>query len=371
MIFLTVTSSFLGMVWYDRRQQRATTQKWIAAVSHLAHEPLPPLELPRKVTVYLASPPGDGLTPAREHWQTYVKPILVAAAVDYDIVEGRVMEELRFKIAEEVRERRRRGDSEDEGIKVAGGAGVVTRGGKPGAVVIGRHVWKEWVRGTHEGWLGPLEEPVPPAEEPQLPVIEEMPVAAMDGMGKPEEQTQSVEEEVAKKQKEEEEKKKKSVVPPEYILPSMYSTTPLPAELPAELPPVTIIQFPHLLGFFNTPVRVYRYVTRRFLADEIGREAAAICLGLHRPFYTAPEAEGTSADTLDVESGLQERDQHGGEVARILKEEEDDWPAKTWKEERYRGVWTEDVKEDERIIARMRRFFVHSEAEHRAEEMAE
>src|SRR5204863_7866393 len=47
--------------------------------------------------------------------------------------------------------------------------------GLKGDVVIGRHTWKEYIRGLHEGWLGPLEKP-----ESTLSKIPELPSPATD-----------------------------------------------------------------------------------------------------------------------------------------------------------------------------------------------
>ena len=77
-------------------------------VSYLAREPLPTTQLPRKFTVFLCAPPGDGLRSAREYFQEYIKPVLVAAAVDWDVVEGRREGEVRAGLAARVRALRRK-----------------------------------------------------------------------------------------------------------------------------------------------------------------------------------------------------------------------------------------------------------------------
>jgi import inner membrane translocase subunit TIM54 len=101
MIFLGVTGSFLGAVYYDKWQTKKNRQKWCDLVAHKSEETLDAHSMPRRLTVYLAAPPGDGLRAAREHFHEYVKPVLVAAAMDWDVVEGRKEGDVRFKTAEE------------------------------------------------------------------------------------------------------------------------------------------------------------------------------------------------------------------------------------------------------------------------------
>ena len=111
LIFLTITGSWTGALLYDRRAKRKAQNKWCTLVSHIAKEPLPTNTLPRRVTIYLAAPPGDGLRSAREHFVEYVKPVLVAAALDWDVVEGRREGDIRAGLAERIRRfRRTKGD---------------------------------------------------------------------------------------------------------------------------------------------------------------------------------------------------------------------------------------------------------------------
>jgi len=319
------------------------------------------MALPRKVTVYLAAPPGDGIQAAREHFRDYVKPLLNAAAVDFDVVEGRRMGELRHKVAEEIRGRRR-GD-EDGPLEVVRKNAGIKRVEEGGVIVIGRHTWKEYLRGIHEGWLGPLEEPLPPSPLPSerretdlAPVVETLEDAIagkavwVDGSTDPQEQEKKKKEEL-----------KKNAIPAPFLLPSQYETAKMSEQIPGRLEAAAIIPFPHILGFLNTPIRMYRFVTRRHMADEVCREAAAVALGFHRPFITAPEPAGTLMMQEEVEDGLKTR-KETGEI-NALEYEESDWPKKVWNEERYQGEWTDGVSVDERIRERLRKFFIPTDRE--------
>ena len=157
---------------YDRREKKRVQRKWAKVVEHVALEPLDTTQLPRRLTVYVSAPPADGLVSAREHFNEYVKPILVAAAMDWDAVEGRREGDVRAGLAERIRRvRKKRGERSVEPVEEdaqevleqqRARAGIREWDGTPGDIVIGRNTWKEYVRGLHEGWLGPLD---PPAEQ--------------------------------------------------------------------------------------------------------------------------------------------------------------------------------------------------------------
>ena len=291
-------------------------------MSHLSETPLSTTLLPRKITIYLAAPPGDGIGAARHYFREYVKPVLVAAAVDYDIVEGRKGGETRVSVAEAVRKWRRQNGEPgeravgEEGEEQAGvHDGVITPpkiremyGIKPevpddesGVMVVGRHTWKEFVQGMHEGWLGPADSQIPPASPGE------------DGKSIKQPQRPS------------------TVLLEEYHKKALPSTFPLEKDSLPVVSPAIIIPFPHILGFLNTPLRIYRYLSQRHLADRVGRETAALCLGFSRPFHkppptTLPTDGGKLSDNFDA---------CGGEFDfGCYPEEERDWGKK------YRKVTT-------------------------------
>lgn len=59
LIFLSVTSSVIGLYVYDRRECKKIRQAYVDRVKHLSEVPIDPFETPRKVTVYGAKWPGD------------------------------------------------------------------------------------------------------------------------------------------------------------------------------------------------------------------------------------------------------------------------------------------------------------------------
>ncbi|KAI9661459.1 MAG: mitochondrial import inner membrane translocase subunit tim54 [Alyxoria varia] len=486
LIFLTLSTSIAATIYHDRRERRLATQKWCTLVSHRSQEPLSPHQMPRRVTVYLAAPPGDSVRTVRQHFHEYVKPVLVSGGVEWDVVEGRGQGGLRWGEAERVRRKRRAGgEMEDAAIgRDVGGGNSGTSGGageggaeKPskeeaervkadaidalrkrsgiqesdeiaGDIVIGRHTWKEYIRGLHEGWLGPLKAPTaasvqsasagnegntaatyteqsgrlsdiaekrkedddPPATpDPEIPIspksdpltnkqpeaesrTSETQISTGDptaGQATSSSETPSQETETPPPPP-----AQKPPFPPSYNTPSTYSSSPSPPSFPKDpdhLPPTTPIPFPHTLGFLNTPIRIYRFLTRRYLADDVGRATAAAVLASYRPFEHDAESTGAGEDGVWVgDGGLSEGKAAPWEQNQTLKQEEIDWPKylrkeleerqdhpvvdddgrtgarKEDKEETKEKPWVDEMVLDDRIARGMRAFTLEKAEEERA-----
>ncbi|KAH9434836.1 hypothetical protein MCOR02_003799 [Pyricularia oryzae] len=353
MIFWTVSTTLSAAIIYDRREKRRATARWARAVSHLAKEPVgSPSEMPRRLTVYLESPPGDGFRVAQDHFVEYVKPILAASGLDWEFVQGRMQGDVRAVVAEQIRRRRRAAgevaSETPEGLteqkseptteeiveEMRKKSGVREFAGVRGDIVVGRHTWKEYIRGLHEGWLGPL---VAPSEPPK-------PVAAGAEEAKE-----------AEEKKSDESKPKRPPQPKPYNTPEQYPSSEISQHIPAELTPSVPIRFPHLLGFLGTPTRFVRFLNRRQTADEIGAEVAAVCLATYR--------EWKSED----------------EIKESLESAEKDWVKSVWKADKTEEgdvqqrpkekVWVNPVVLDPRISSRMRRFELTSADETRARQI--
>lgn len=369
MIFLTVVGSWSGALWYDRREKRKVQEKWATLVSHIANEPVATNQLSRRVTIFLAAPPGDGLRSAREHFLEYVKPVLVAASLNWDVVEGRREGDVRAGLAERVRRyRRKHGETAQTSLEptiqdaleaVRERTGVTEAFDIGGDIVIGRHTWKEYMRGLHEGWLGPLDpppepQPAEPSISPSIEAsaadapVEVAPTSTDDASPQSPEEPKKEEEKKA-------EEKPKPLVTPAYNTIAQYAESEVPRSMPAELQPSTPIPFPHLLGFRNTPRRMYRFLTRRHTADDIGRQTAAAVMAAYRPYSTVAGADEPNEQF---------------EQQREMEQEEGDWlpanvkrdPAQPEKERE----WLDKITLDARIAERMRRFQIRPEDEERA-----
>ncbi|KAK2043718.1 hypothetical protein LZ31DRAFT_316116 [Colletotrichum somersetense] len=381
-IFLSLTGAFSAAVIYDKREKNRATARWARAVAPLAREPIGgnPSQLPRKLTVILEAPPGDGLRVAQDHFLEYVKPVLAASGLDWDFVQGRQQGDVRAAVAEKIRRRRSRDERPDlellpteENVRdaVRRKNGIPEYDGPAGDIVIGRHAWKEYVRGLHEGWLGPLDPPPPPP--PPKPEAEAE-AAATTTTGSTEEQKDD------EPPKEEEKKPDRPPQPVPHNTPLDYAASHLPPHIPDEFSPSDAIPFPHLLGFAGTFTRLQRYLTRRRLADDIGRQVAAACFAASREWRREDRGGGEKEEERDQQQQQQQQKQPY-EQQRVLEHEERDWVKSVWKEaaeapesadeaERAKEhVWTSPVVVDPRVAGRMRRFEIRPEDEERARQI--
>jgi len=318
------------------------------------------------MTIFLTAPPADSLSSSREHFVDYVKPVLVAAAMDWDVVEGRREGDVRAALAERIRRyRNRQGEKvevefEDTATSVLEPLreriGVRETEGEKGDIVIGRNAWKEYVRGLHEGWLGPMDPPAEPAAE-VLQTVEETKTPSAPSQQAEEGHaddaaptTAEAEEAKTTEDKKEDEAAAtpaKPLVPPPYNTPESYTSSSLPASIPDHLGPSVAIPFPHILGFFNTPIRMYRFLNRRALADDIGRQTAAAVLAHHRQYHHSA-SNGELGGSSPAEWEQQD----------TLRHEEKEWhkSVKDAKEYAKERVWLNEPVVDARIGERMRRF---------------
>ncbi|KAI9851824.1 MAG: mitochondrial import inner membrane translocase subunit tim54 [Thelocarpon superellum] len=398
LIFLSVSGTFASFLLYDRYQKKRAQRKWCTLVSHLSREPLDVRLMPRKVTVFLSAPPGDGLKAPRDHFNEYVKPILVAGALEWEVVEGRREGEVRAGLAEKIRKwRRKNGESagvstdtetEPDVEDLVGGIrsnlSVREWDGVQGDVIIGRHTWKEYVRGLHEGWLGPLQ---PPPESP--PPTSEETASATNSSDLSDETTSADEKAVEKPASTEPSKPTKPAPAAPFITVAAYSSTPSPPSLPPVFDPSTPIPLPHLLGFLNTPIRIYRFLNRRHVAEEVGRETAAAVLAAQTRPYNAflssdassPFSDQSSSDSSPSFSPSSSSSSSSppiastnNEVKTALVHEERDWTKSAKKRadgDESERVWLDDVVLDPRIVERMLRFQLSDEDQHRAKRIDE
>jgi mitochondrial import inner membrane translocase subunit TIM54 len=348
----------------------------------------------RKVTVVLSGPPADGLLSAREHFDEYVRPILMAAGMDWDAVEGRKEGDVRAQIAERIRELRlRSGEEGGESIEADGeklvremraSNGIHDEDAVTGEIVIGRHTWKEYIRGLHEGWLGPLAEPKELVDEESKPVFdeptktEEPPIAHVkeqsvesieDILSDSSESSSSAKDLDAEKAKQEEEakrkaeddeeeeaKKKKRPQPLPFISTSDYASANLATACPNKLGPSVAVPLPHILGFLNTPIRMWRFLNQRKIADDVGKSVAAAIIASYAGYSRIEKSfdVDSSSPAAGLKAGLV------WEQETLLENEEPEWHKsirkRTEEEKAKESVWLDPVVMDERIAERMVKF---------------
>lgn len=374
-IFWVISGSVLGISWWDNRERRRIRQYWKDQVSPLAKVSMSALELPRKVQVYLAAPPNDFVDVTLKHFRRYVKPILTAAAIDYEVIDESRQGHIRTVVAERIRDLRRinegkspilpQPDELDREISAR-----LHYDNTGGVICIGRGAYKEYISGLHEGWMGSLEEPkeireaiikheqekvkevateVVLAAEAANPVVEELAKAealaeARDvkpntiqadrhevdsSAGKPGENNSEI-------------PHAPELVTPCWLRPEQYSQAePCDLFYTTRQQPVAAMPLPHLLGILNTPWRIWRVFNRRHLANEYGKMTAAVVFA-----HTRPAVPSDINQTISDEA---------------------DWPRKF----KQQGLdkdseWMRPFALDERILNRLE-FYEYKGCEHNSE----
>lgn len=388
MIFWTVCAGVGGGIWYDKHEQSKIRIKWMEAVKQISEQQYPSDRLPRKLTVYIAPPPNDFLDSSLKVFRKFIKPVLNASAIDYQIFTENRQGDIRSAVAQRIRDLRLKKIQEQKEQADREAASKHQRSwsaffgkipeyfkSKPveaekltrraelyspadvlglyqlvppidvvsddedfvhagGIICVGRGAYKEYMTGVHEGLLGPLEKPQALVEEEQR-LKEEKELKIQENL----KEGKSFDED----DEDEDGNKKKDPVTKPYINPEAYADALLAPELDwthvvtdGKVPaifeqPVYVFPVPNLLGFLKTPEKIYRYYTTRRLADDSGFRTTAVVYNKTRPFLYK--------DTL------------------MAKEEELDWPKKwveTGKEKD--AEWVKEVEVDERITSRFRVF---------------
>ncbi|KAJ6618836.1 inner membrane protein import complex subunit Tim54-domain-containing protein [Mycena sp. CBHHK59/15] len=271
LIFISVTSSITGLYIYDRQQCKAIRRKYIEKVQSLAEERVGSLYRPRKVTVYGGKWPGD-----EDHDQTlryfrkYVKPILVAAAVDYVTIGGKRLGDIANRVADDIKTRRRLEaglDSPPEVFKQLPTYRTPREERQAeldgGIVIIGRPTFKEFMVGLQRGWTEPLTK----VDKDEL-LAQEL---EMDGRF------------------DEEDDPDRSYSPPQTAGPPSSATATSPPVPIPPLPPLLLVPFTDHLGFTQIPLMIWNFFNRRHDV-RTGAEAAYELVMKHtRPFTPPPD----------------------------------------------------------------------------------
>lgn len=221
MIFWTCLAAVGGGIAYDKYEQKQIRKKWTEKMRPLAEEVYRNDRIPRKLSIFIAPAPNDYLEESLRYFRKYVKPILNASALDFDVFTENRQGEIRAAVAERIRELRveriekakKAQENETQKKYEASWTKFFKEdvpkffkkpfSGKPkpedevlvdrnslyspsdllgfyymnepiepkrddelnpleagGVICIGRGAYKEYMTGVHEGLLGPLEAPV-------------------------------------------------------------------------------------------------------------------------------------------------------------------------------------------------------------------
>ncbi|RKF57453.1 Mitochondrial import inner membrane translocase subunit tim54 [Erysiphe neolycopersici] len=362
MIFLSMVGSFSAAVIYDKREKKRNQLKWCKLVEHIAKQPLDSRTMPRKLSIFLQAPPQNGLRSAQDHFKEFVKPILVSSGLDWEFIQGRKEGEIREKVSDRIKNSRLSIEERAEKDCIAQFRlrnNVKDCRDPGGDIIIGRHTWKEYIQGIHEGWLAAPRKPsdLPSksqnGDDQKGPSINSSEILHDNEPSSDSKPTENLE---------------KLASPLPCIEIKNYFTLPLPIEIPCQLEPSVPISFPHLLGFFNTPKRLYRFLNRRKLADSIGRETAAAILSSYRPYKDFPDQMQPEFSTGTDSHYLGSNAPPLFEQQIALQDEEKDWHKSVWVEQggESKRPWSSPLVLDPRIATRMRKFELTPEEEEKA-----
>ncbi|ODQ79269.1 hypothetical protein BABINDRAFT_162303 [Babjeviella inositovora NRRL Y-12698] len=404
-IFWAVLGLTTGGIVYDKYEQKQLRKRWMSYVQPQSEAEVAPNVKPRRLTIFIAPPPNDFLTESLRYFKRYVKPVLNAGGLDFEIFTSERQGDIRVHVADQIRDLRRNATAfkqvelvkqKNEAYKRSWGywfskfnvfkkkevvdpnatksvkqcytpADVfgINYKTKPmaveyedaqfenphdagGIICVGRGVYKEYMRGVHEGLLGPLEQPkveiveaveqvvVEAETSAAIPTLDTTLAPATDEASKSDFRYNGDVDDLPNANL-----KSKPPVKAPYISAEDYATATLAPEfnfsttirdhnnVPVffELP-IFVLRIPNILGFLNSPQRIYRFYTKRWIADEFNKGAVAVALNAKRPF--------TPAD------------------ADLALVEETDWPKKwvaSGKEKA--SEWTRDFKVDHRVTSRM------------------
>ncbi|KAI8092516.1 mitochondrial import inner membrane translocase subunit Tim54 [Halteromyces radiatus] len=157
----TLGGSYYASKYYAQQSRQALCDK----VSWLANRPCGVHERPRKVQIFITAPPGDGLEKSRNWFGEYIKPVLVAAAIDYEVKEAREPGQIEKLVREQVINLRKNEQQQSTETNVSPTTqnpftpvmqDIVkqqrtSENEFDGMIAIGRNAWRELLTGLDKG----------------------------------------------------------------------------------------------------------------------------------------------------------------------------------------------------------------------------
>ncbi|WWC57939.1 uncharacterized protein I303_100474 [Kwoniella dejecticola CBS 10117] len=341
LIFWTLTASLSATYWYDRRECARIKQETIQQVQDKGKEVLEggSLGLNRRITVYGAKWPGDEDTDrALRYFRKYVKPYLVAAAIDYDLPTSPLQGSITRQIHAKILSQRRQALGLEQPEPQLSLPGVLSpeeykkRELEGGVVLVGRASLKEYMEGLRRGWMGRVDpwkwedeiegklskdgvfdfdEPKSPESEsePESASASEVDQASLDqsrlppaasippvkpttGLGflsRPQPQPQFPQQTATATA---------TTTTPQ--IPERYHQPPFP--LPAQ-PPILLLPFVNHIGFTQIPQMILSFFTERYRVKE-GSDAALALINNHIRPFTPSLSSGSSESGSDKAGDL-------------------------------------------------------------------
>ncbi|KAI9275484.1 mitochondrial import inner membrane translocase subunit Tim54 [Phascolomyces articulosus] len=308
-IFCSVVGAISGTIYTSTEYAKNARKVHCDRVSFLADRPCGVHEMPRKVCVYLMAPPGDSIEKSRAWFREYVKPILVAGAVDYDVKEGQSAGAVESAVCEEIKRLRREeaaarevmdpsplstNDNIDLSQEQEGPhknnpfaplmqdvqKKIKEQNHYDGVIAIGRLAWREVLDGVAKGCHADPNEQAPKLEEKE----QKQEQTEEDKAQFPEssEQSQQQESDLTFNEvpKEEEQIIMKDLTDSETPVVSQQVDH---FSIPTYISPVMYIPHENIIGWTNIPYRLYRWLTDYTRMESIGQYAVDVVLNEKRP----------------------------------------------------------------------------------------
>lgn len=308
-------------------------------MQHLAEVSVHTLERPRRVAVFGCRWPGDEeYEQSLKYFRKYVKvsslsyipsqlethltrivsqPILVAAAVDYDLIKCKRQGDLAAYVEDQTRARRRLDaglDSDPESLRMLPTyknpqerRQVELQGGW---IVVGRPALKELLAGLYRGWNGTLarvdreealanelesdghfDEPPEDEDSPTLPPPPSTQHHTSPVLGAL--ATQLSQSQLSLRPR------SSSSSTPEELAP-IDPTAPLPA-----LPPIALVPFLNHIGIPQVPLMILDFFNQRHKVRSGAEVGYQIVMGATRPFNASSSESAVSKSTSDLDFGLE------------------------------------------------------------------
>ncbi|KAG0165371.1 mitochondrial import inner membrane translocase subunit tim54 [Apophysomyces sp. BC1015] len=264
--------------------------------------------MPRKVLIYITAPPGDGLEKSRNWFREYLKPILVAGAVDYEVKEGSQPGQIETSVCEEIARHRREqaAKEQEQQSQLQNEDGAQTEDGRQnpfapmmadvikqkksqqefdGVLVVGRNAWREVLSGLTKGCEASLVE-----EKPVVVEQKQQEVAASETA------MESGEEETIISEERDISANDVSISEPvmdgapvvtetqEVVMIDSEESQKSEFSLPPSFSPIMYIPHHNIIGWTNIPHRLFMWIADYKRVDDVGRYAVAAVLNKTRPF---------------------------------------------------------------------------------------
>ncbi|KAF9365499.1 mitochondrial import inner membrane translocase subunit tim54 [Mortierella sp. NVP85] len=165
LIFWGTVGTLGALVTRDHYLTVAAKKRVADKVDILSKQTCGTQDMPRKVTVYIMPPPGDGIHKTRHYFRQFVKPVLDAAAIDYEVKEAATEGRIQAMVAEDIRKKRQiaagKGQTQAQSETEQKTGVVPLKSVSDGIVVLGRIVLAEVLKGYNDGCLQSLDDPEP------------------------------------------------------------------------------------------------------------------------------------------------------------------------------------------------------------------